>query len=104
MTSKIDAASAPAIKSASAGAALAPQAGAIATTVSATVAVDKVSLSGDAMRMQQIDKAVAQEPADGIDATRVANVRSALAAGTYKVDSNRVADKLARLEWDMAGQ
>jgi len=61
--------------------------------------VDKVSLTGNAVRMQQLAQAVAETPE--IDTKRVASTRSAIASGSYQVDSKSVAAKLTRMDWEL---
>jgi negative regulator of flagellin synthesis FlgM len=103
MTSKIDSLGAAAI-----GAAAAPKAAgdkAVATAVASAAAappVDKVSLTGDAVRMQQLDRSAAAAPA--VDSSRVAAVKSAIASGSYTVNAGAVAGKLSRMEWELGGQ
>ena len=62
-------------------------------------AVDKVSLTGDGVRMQQLSKAAAAGP--DIDTGRVAAAKAAIANGSYQVNAQSVASKLTRFEWDM---
>jgi negative regulator of flagellin synthesis FlgM len=103
MTSKIDSLGAAAI-----GAASAPKpAGDKAATNSVASAapappVDKVSLTGEAVRLQQLDKAAASAPV--IDSKRVAATKSAVNSGSYRVDSKTVASKLSRMEWELGAQ
>jgi len=60
---------------------------------------DKVSLTGNGVRMQQLAQAVAETPE--IDTKRVASTRSAIASGSYRVDSQSVAAKLTRMDWEL---
>jgi len=68
-----------------------------------TPPVDKVSLTGDAVRLQQLDRSAASLGKDPpVDGKRVASLRSAIASGRYKVDAEAVAAKMSRLEGDLA--
>ena len=100
MTSKIDSLGTVAVGLGAAGKAAAdrPATAAVASTAPAAP-VDRVSLTGDAVRMQQLDKAVVQAPK--VDAARVAGIKAALAGGRYQVDAKNVAAKLSRFEWEM---
>lgn len=105
MTSKIDSLGAAPI-----GAAAAPKvSGDKAATNVASAAppapaapVDKLSLTGDAVRLQQLDKAASKEPV--VDSRRVVAAKDAIAGGRYRVDAQAVAGKLSRLEWEMGGR
>lgn len=100
MTSKIDSLGTVAVGLGPACKAAADRPAAAAVTSTAPAPpVDRVSLTGDAVRMQQLDKAVAQAPK--VDAARVANAKAAIAGGRYQVDARSVAAKLSRFEWDM---
>ena len=61
--------------------------------------VDKVSLTGDAVRMQQLDKAATAAPV--VDGKKVAAIKTALAGGSYRVNSHATAGKLARMDWEL---
>jgi negative regulator of flagellin synthesis FlgM len=105
MTAKIDSAAAPTVATASAvrQAAEAPVTAGIASAA-APAAVDRVSLTGDAMRMQQLEKAISESGGSEIDAARVAQLRNAIAGGTYRVNAKSVAVKLGRMEWDLGSK
>jgi len=62
--------------------------------------VDSVKLTPDAVQLQQLEKAVSSIPVTNKD--KVAQVRQALADGTYKIDPGAIAGKLARMELDLA--
>lgn len=68
--------------------------------VAAVAGSDSVKLTGDAVLLQQLEKAAAEAPV--VDERRVAEVRQALADGSYRVDPQTVAAKLARMEWEFA--
>ena len=63
--------------------------------------VDKVSLTSDAHQLQQLEKTIAAIPV--ADHARVSRVKTAIANGSYKVDSQDVARKIARAEWELRG-
>ena len=75
-----------------------PSASGVASSAPAAP-VDKVSLTGDAVRMQQLDKAVNEAPQ--VDSARVTSIKSAVSSGRYQVDAGKVAAKLTRFEWDL---
>ncbi len=62
----------------------------------ATPGGDLVKLTDTASSLQQIEKQMASEPA--VDPARVAAVKDALAAGDYKIDAERVAEKFIEVE------
>ena len=67
------------------------------STSSATAqAGDQVTLTDSARSLQRLEQAVAKTPV--VNAPKVAAVKQAINAGTYKVDSGRVADKLINFE------
>jgi len=57
---------------------------------------DHVTLTDSARSLQRLEEAVAKTPA--VNAPKVAAVKQAIGAGTYKVDAGRVADKLINYE------
>lgn len=60
---------------------------------------DSLSLTAGAQQMQQIEQAIAETP--DVDQQRVDEIRQSLADGSYRVDSQAVASKLARMEWEL---
>jgi len=67
------------------------------STSSATArAGDQVTLTDSARSLQRLEQAVAKTPV--VNAPKVAAVKQAISAGTYKVDSGRVAGKLINFE------
>lgn len=68
--------------------------------VSGVPASDSLQLTDDAVLLQQLERATAEAPA--VDSRRVAEVRRALADGSYRIDAQSIATKLARLEWELA--
>jgi negative regulator of flagellin synthesis FlgM len=57
---------------------------------------DHVTLTDSARTLQRIEEAVAKTPV--VNAGKVAAVKQAIGAGTYKIDPARVADKLIKYE------
>jgi negative regulator of flagellin synthesis FlgM len=57
---------------------------------------DHVTLTDSARSMQKIEEAVAKAPV--VNAEKVAAVKQAIGAGTYKIDVGRVADKMLKYE------
>jgi negative regulator of flagellin synthesis FlgM len=57
---------------------------------------DRVSLTGEARQLQQLESQIANEPV--VDSQRVEAVRSAVENGTFTVNPDRIADKLIGLE------
>ncbi len=59
---------------------------------------DKVSLTDMASRMKSLEQKLAQLPE--VDQSRVDRVRDSLSRGEYRVDADRVADKMMDFEAD----
>jgi negative regulator of flagellin synthesis FlgM len=53
---------------------------------------DTLQITGDAMQMQSLEKSLSSGPA--FNSERVEALRAAVASGSYKVDPERVADKM----------
>ena len=65
---------------------------------SATAGQDKVSLTDMASRLKSLEQKLTQVPE--VDQSRVDRVRGALSRGEYRVDPDRVADKMMDFEAD----
>ena len=57
---------------------------------------ESVHLSQEAQQLQKISDSLRDQPA--VDKSRVAELKQAIADGSYKVDSNQVASKLLNME------
>jgi negative regulator of flagellin synthesis FlgM len=57
---------------------------------------DHVTLTDSARTLQRVEEAVAKTPV--VNSDKVAAVKQAIGAGTYKIDPARVADKLIKYE------
>lgn len=67
-----------------------------ATDVTNPSSGEAVHLSDEAQRLQSISDKVRDQPV--VNSARVAELKQAVADGSYKVDSNRVASKLLNFE------
>lgn len=61
-----------------------------------TTGGDRISLTATAALLKQLEEKLAGQPV--VDQARVEGVRSALAEGSYHIDSDRVAEKLVDFE------
>jgi negative regulator of flagellin synthesis FlgM len=89
------------VKGAKGSAAVADKSGSNATSATAPAAPaskssDHVTLTDSARSLQKIEEAIARAPA--VDTAKVATIKEAVSAGTYKIDTGRVADKLLQFE------
>lgn len=64
--------------------------------VAASQSGESVHFSNEAQQLQKISDTLRDQPA--VDKARVAELKAAIADGSYKVDSNRVASKLLNFE------
>ncbi len=58
-----------------------------------------VTLSGQGANLNELVNVAQQTP--DIDVKKVAAIREAIAAGTYQVNAESVATKMAHMEWQM---
>lgn len=63
---------------------------------------DSVTLTDGAKQLQKLAEAVAAAPV--VDDARVAAVKNAVDQGTYKIDAQRVADKLLQANRELPGR
>ncbi|MGE3600032.1 MAG: flagellar biosynthesis anti-sigma factor FlgM [Dehalococcoidia bacterium] len=63
---------------------------------------DSVTLTDNAMRLQRLAQAVADTPV--ADSSRISSVKDALAKGEYRVNAERVADKILQAERELIGR
>jgi negative regulator of flagellin synthesis FlgM len=62
---------------------------------------DTVNITRSGLLMSKLQEVVQSTPV--VDAERVAAIKDAIAAGTYEVDDQRVADKMLKFERDVLG-
>jgi negative regulator of flagellin synthesis FlgM len=62
---------------------------------------DTVNITRSGLLMSKLEEVVQRAPV--VDAERVAAIKDALAAGSYEIDDQRVADKLLKFERDVLG-
>lgn len=67
----------------------------------ATASSDTVNITRSGLLMSKLEEVVQRTPV--VDAERVAAIKDAIAAGTYEVDDQRVADKILKFERDVLG-
>lgn len=61
---------------------------------------DQVSLTGESQLLRQIEQALESAPV--MDQQKVAEVRVSLEQGSFRLDANKIADRLLGLERDLA--
>jgi negative regulator of flagellin synthesis FlgM len=64
-------------------------------------ATDTVTLTQSGLLLSKLEELVQRSPV--VDQERVAEIKDAIAAGTYEIDDQRVADRLLRFERDVLG-
>lgn len=69
-----------------------------ATGISTSTGQDKVSLTDMASRLKSLERKLADQPE--VDQNRVDKVRNAMSRGEYRVNPDRVADKMMDFEAD----
>ncbi len=60
------------------------------------IPVREVNLTNTAAKLQQIEAQIANQPV--VDTQRVESVKNAIADGSLKIDSTRIAEKMAEFE------
>ncbi len=71
-----------------------------ATTAKPAADADSVILTGAASKLQELSKLTAETPV--VDSDRVAQIRQALADGSYQINDGQIADKLLSFESSLA--
>lgn len=71
------------------------------TSQPAAEAADRVSLTGDAQRLRELEASIANQPV--VDNQRVNTVRDAVENGTFTVNAERIAEKIMSLEQAITG-
>ncbi len=67
-----------------------------------TTGGDAVTLTEGAVRLQKLAHAVADAPAT--DANRIASIKESVAQGQYRVNAERVADRILQAERELVGR
>ncbi len=75
---------------------VAPAGGDRSEPVESVQAGDSLRLTGEATSLQALQRELSTAPA--VDATRVAEIRQALESGTYKVDPERIAERMLDMD------
>jgi negative regulator of flagellin synthesis FlgM len=69
--------------------------------VAATRATDTVQLTDDAKSLSTLHKTLDSIP--GVNHSRVASIKQAVAEGRYKIDPEAIASRLSHFEWQRGG-
>lgn len=72
-----------------------------AATDRSASASDTVTLTQSGLLLSKLEELVQRSPV--VDQQRVVEIKDALAAGTYEIDDQRVADRLLKFERDVLG-
>jgi negative regulator of flagellin synthesis FlgM len=72
-----------------------------ATADPSAAASDTVTITQSGLLLSKLEELVQQSPV--VDQQRVTEIKDALAAGTYEIDDQRVADRLLKFERDVLG-
>ena len=75
--------------------------GAASTDASAPPAGETVNITPSALLLAKLEEIVRASP--GVDADKVGAIKSAIAAGTYAIDDQSVADSMIRLDRELLG-
>lgn len=67
--------------------------------VDGPAASDTLKLTGDAIDLQQLERALQAAPS--VDVAKVAALRAAIESGSYKIDPDAIARRLAQFEQDL---
>ena len=73
---------------------------AASSRAAAPTRADSATFTEGAVQLSQLESRIGQIPV--ADHARVAQVRQAIADGTYSVDAQKIAAKMARMEWDLS--
>ncbi|MCC5866912.1 MAG: flagellar biosynthesis anti-sigma factor FlgM [Gammaproteobacteria bacterium] len=78
-----------------AGSSASPRNQAAGQSVSGGTSADQLTLTPAARQLLEANRAA---PGDGVDATRVAQIKAQIADGRYQVDAQRVAERILAME------
>lgn len=70
-----------------------------ASPVASVSALDSVALTEDAQNLQNLEQKIASLPAE--DHERIEKIRAQIADGTYQINPKTIAERLARMEWEL---
>jgi negative regulator of flagellin synthesis FlgM len=75
--------------------------GAAAADKPAAASGDTVNITRSGLLMSKLEEVVQRTPV--VDTERVAAIKEAIAAGTYEVDDQQIADKILKFDRDVLG-